>query len=191
MPTDIQIPTDAQAPTPVKIPSGTWRVDPVHSVASFAVRHMLVGTFRGEFDKIDVTLSDGKLMGTADVASLRIKDEKLKGHLSSPDFFDAERYPQIAFVSEQLELRDGALSGQGTLSVKDKSAPVTFTGSIAGPAVTLGEIEKIGLDLQASVDRDALGLSWNAPLPKGGLVLGQQVTITVTLELARVDPEDD
>ncbi len=189
MSTDVQTPTDLEAPVPQQIPAGTWKLDPVHSAASFSVRHMLVGTFRGEFDQFDVTLSDGRLEGTAEVASLRIKDERLKGHLGSPDFFDAERHPQISFQSQQLSVEDGKVSGQGTLTVKGVTAPVQFTGTIAGPAITLGEVEKIGLDLQATVDRDALGLSWNAPLPKGGLVLGRQVTIDVTLELARAEQE--
>lgn len=173
----------------VEIPAGTWTVDPVHSVAGFAVRHMVVGTFRGEFAEIDAKLSDGKLVGRVKAGSLQIKDEKLKGHLFSPDFFDAERYPEIVYESSSLNVSDGVLTSEGTLTIKDTSVPVTATGRFAGPAVTLGDVEKIGIDLETTVDRDAVGLDWNAPLPKGGFVLGKDVTITVTLELALVDED--
>jgi len=67
---------------------------------------------------------------------------------------------------------------------------VTASGRLAGPAVTLGDVEKIGLDLETTVDRETVGLEWNAPLPKGGFVLGKDVTISVTLELALADDED-
>lgn len=172
-----------------QVPTGTWKIDPVHSVAGFSVRHMLVGTFRGEFTDVEATLQDGKLVGKVKVGSLQIKDEKLKGHLFSPDFFDAERYPEIVYESSSLDVHDGKLTSEGTLTIKDTTASVSATGRLAGPAVTLGEIEKIGIDLETTVDRDEVGLAWNAPLPKGGFVLGKDVTITVTLELARADED--
>jgi polyisoprenoid-binding protein YceI len=170
-----------------EVPTGTWNVDPVHSVASFSVRHMVVGTFRGEFAEFGATLSEGHLVGRVKVASLEIKEERLKGHLLSPDFFDAERYPEIVYDSSALTVKDGVLTSEGTLTVKDKTVPVTSTGRLAGPVVTLGEVEKIGLDLETTVARTAVGLDWNAPLPKGGFVLGDEITISVTLEFARAD----
>jgi len=182
--------TDTEAQGATEVPAGTWTVDPVHSVAGFAVRHMMVGTFRGEFSEIDATLTDGKLVGKVKVGSLQIKDENLKGHLFSPDFFDAERYPEIIYESSSLTVNDGVLSSEGTITVKDTTVPVTATGRLAGPVVTLGDVEKIGLDLETTVNREAVGLQWNAPLPKGGFVLGKDVTISVTLELALADDED-
>ncbi len=181
--------TDTEAQN-TEVPSGSWIVDPVHSVASFSVRHMMVGTFRGEFSEIDATLNDGKLVGKIKVASLHIKDEKLKGHLFAPDFFDLERYPEVIYESSSLTVDDGHLTSEGTLTIKGTATPVTATGRLAGPAVTLGDVEKIGVDLETTVDRDAVGLAWNAPLPKGGFVLGKDVTISVTLELALADDED-
>jgi polyisoprenoid-binding protein YceI len=182
--------TDTEAPGATDIPAGTWTVDPVHSVAGFAVRHMMVGTFRGEFSEIDATLTDGKLVGKVKVASLQIKDDNLKGHLFSPDFFDAERYPEIIYESSSLTVNDAVLSSEGTITLKGASTPVTATGRLAGPTVTLGDVVKIGLDLETTVNREAVGLQWNAPLPKGGVVLGKDVTISVTLELALADDED-
>ena len=182
--------TDTELQTATEVPAGTWTVDPVHSVAGFSVRHFMVGTFRGEFSEIDATLTDGKLVGKVKVGSLQIKDENLKGHLFTPDFFDAERYPEIVYESNTLTVDNGVVTSEGTITIKDKTTPVTASGRLAGPVVTLGEVEKIGLDLETTVDRDAVGLSWNAPLPKGGVVLGKDVTITVTLELALADDED-
>jgi polyisoprenoid-binding protein YceI len=181
--------TSTEALSAVEIPAGTWTVDPVHSVAGFSVRHMMVGTFRGEFKELDASLTDGRLVGRVKVASLNLKDERLSGHLLSPDFFDAERYPEIVFESSSLSVQDGVLRSEGTLTVKDKTVPVTATGRIAGPVVTLADIEKIGIDLETTVDREQVGLEYNAALPKGGVVLGDEVTITVSLELALADDE--
>jgi polyisoprenoid-binding protein YceI len=183
--------TDTDAPGATEVPAGTWTIDPVHSSAEFSVRHMMVGTFRGEFSEVDATLTDGKLVGKVKVPSIQIKEERLKGHLFAPDFFDVERYPEIIYESSSLTVNDGILSSEGTITVKGKSTPVTATGRLAGPVVTLGDVEKIGLDLETTVDRDAVGLQWNAPLPKGGVVLGKDVTISVTLELALADDDDD
>lgn len=180
--------TDFAAPT-TELPSGAWTLDAVHSVANFSVRHFMVGTFRGEFDEVEATFENGKLVGRVKVASLAIKDERLKGHLLSPDFFDAERYPEIVYESSALELRDGQLSSEGTLTIKGQSVPVTATGRFAGPVVGLGDLPKIGIDLETTLDRDAVGLTWNAPLPKGGVVLGQDVTVSVTLEFAEADED--
>src|ERR1700722_4479618 len=182
--------TETEAPNATEVPAGRWNVDPVHSVAAFSVRHMMVGTFRGEFTEIEGTLTDGKLVGRVQAGSLQVKDENLKGHLFSPDFFDVERYPEIVYESSSLTVNDGVLTSEGTLTVKDKTTSAAGKGRIAGPTVTLGDVEKIGIDLETTVDREAVGLSWNAPLPKGGVVLGKDVTISVTLELALVDDED-
>ncbi len=171
------------------VPSGSWTLDPVHSVASFSVRHFMVGTFRGEFDRIEATLEHGRLVGRVQVDSLRIKNDKLRGHLLTPDFFDAEKHPEIVYESNSLTVENGAVRSEGTLTVKGQATPVIATGRIAGPVVGLGDVEKVGLDLDTTVDREAVGLTWNAPLPKGGVVLGNDVTINVTLEFAAADED--
>jgi polyisoprenoid-binding protein YceI len=181
--------TDSPTTDATTVPAGSWALDPVHSVASFNVRHFMVGTFRGEFDRIEATLEDGKLVGRVHVDSLRIKNDQLRGHLLSPDFFDAEKYPEIVYESNSLTVENGTLTSQGTLTVKGQTTPATATGRIAGPVVGLGDVEKIGLDLETTVDREAVGLTWNAPLPKGGVVLGNDVTINVTLEFAAADED--
>lgn len=179
--------TDTEALSATEIPSGVWNVNLVHSVATFAVRHMMVGTFHGEFGVIEGSLADGKLTGNVKVSSLKLKDESLLGHLLTPDFFDADRFPQVSFESSSLTLAGDVLTAEGTLTIKETALPVTATGRLVGPAVAMGDVEKIGIDLETTIDRTAVGLNWNAPLPQGGFALGTTVTINVSLELDRAD----
>src|SRR5438046_10011368 len=90
----------------VAVPTGTWKSDPVHSQVGFSVKHMVVATFRGAFGDYEVILSDEsgepRLSGTLGVSSIEVKDEQLNGHLLSPDFFDAERYPEISLNSSGI-----------------------------------------------------------------------------------------
>jgi polyisoprenoid-binding protein YceI len=177
--------------TSVTLPAGTYRLDPVHSSASFAVKHMVVATFRGRFDDFDATLTvdeSGKqsLSGVVEVGSIEVKDENLKAHLGAPDFFDVERYPQIRFESSDIEIGpDGELKVAGDLTIKDQTHPVQATGTISGPAITFGDVAKIGLTLETVIDRTQYGLTWNAPLPKGGFAVADDVKLTIELELAR------
>jgi polyisoprenoid-binding protein YceI len=175
--------------TPVA-PAGTWQLDPVHSSASFAVKHMVVATFRGRFEEFDVTLTvdengTATLDGTVKADSIVVKDESLGEHLKSPDFFDTERYPEIAYAAKAVRREGDALIVDGELTIKGNTHPVQATGTITDPAVTFGDVEKIGVTLEATIDRTLYGLEWNAPLPKGGFALDNDVKLTVELELAR------
>jgi len=164
---------------------GTYVLDPIHSSASFAVKHMVVSTFRGRFEKFDATLVDGKLTGTVDVGSIVVKDENLAAHLQSPEFFDAERHPELRFVSADIRRGDGdEVVVDGELTIKGITKPVEARGTIAGPVVGLGDFTKLGLTLEAIIDRTEFGLNWNAPLPKGGFALANDVKLIVELELA-------
>jgi polyisoprenoid-binding protein YceI len=119
--------------------------------------------------------------------SIVVKDENLAGHLKSPDFFDTERHPEIRFVSTAIR-RDGEeLVVDGDLTIKGQTQRVEARGTITDPVVTLGDAEKIGLTLEAIVDRTAYGLNWNAPLPKGGVALANDVKLLVELELVRAE----
>jgi polyisoprenoid-binding protein YceI len=177
--------------SPTALPAGTYRLDPVHSSASFAVKHMVVATFRGRFEDFDATLTvddagDASLSGVVKVDSIEVKDENLKAHLGAPDFFDLERHPEIRFETSQIEIgQDGELKVVGDLTIKDKTHRLQSAGTITGPAVTLGDITKVGITLETVVDRTQYGLTWNAPLPKGGVALANDVKLTVELELAR------
>jgi polyisoprenoid-binding protein YceI len=178
--------------TSTQLPTGTWQLDPTHSSASFAVKHMGVATFRGRFENLDASLTvsdDGaaELLGTVRADSIAVKDENLQAHLGSPDFFDTERYPELRFVATSLR-RDGEeLIVDGELTIKDQTHPVEARGTITDPAETLGGAVKIGVTLETIIDRTKFGLNWNAPLPKGGFALSNDVKLTVELELARVE----
>jgi polyisoprenoid-binding protein YceI len=173
-----------------KLPLGTWKLDPTHSSASFDVKHMVVATFRGRFENLDATLTvgddgAGQLNGTVDAASIVVKDENLQAHLASPDFFDVERHPELRFASSAIR-RDGEqLVLDGELTIKGHTHAVEARGTITGPHETLGNAIKIGITLEAVIDRTQFGLNWNAPLPKGGFALADDVRLTVELELAR------
>jgi polyisoprenoid-binding protein YceI len=169
------------------LPVGTWNADPTHSSASFAVKHMVVATFRGRFESFDATLTvteDGaELVGTVDAGSIVVKDENLKGHLGSPDFFDVEQYPQLRFHSTSITRDGDNVSLQGELTIKDQTHPITAHGEITGPHENIAGKNGIGLTLETSIDRTKFGLNWNAPLPKGGFAVADDVKLAVELEL--------
>ncbi len=176
--------------TATALPVGTWQSDPTHSSAGFAIKHMVVATFRGRFEDLSATLEVGddgsaELNGTVQAGSIAVKDENLQAHLGSPDFFDTERYPELRFVSTSIR-RDGEeLVLDGDLTIKDQTHPVEARGTITDPVETLGGAVKIGLTLETVIDRTKYGLIWNAPLPKGGVALADDVKLTVELELVQ------
>jgi polyisoprenoid-binding protein YceI len=167
--------------------AGAWTLDPIHSSAGFAVKHMVVATFRGGFERFDATLRDGRLEGAVDVRSVDVKDETLAAHLQSPDFFDAARHPEIRFASTSIERDGDQIALRGELTIKGVTRPVEARGTLAGPHEDIAGATKLGLSLEAVVDRTAYGLSWNAPLPKGGVALANDVTLRVDLELLRAE----
>ncbi len=176
--------------TQTKLPVGVWKSDPTHSSASFAVKHMVVATFRGSFESLDATLTvdedgTGRLLGTVDAGSIVVKDENLQAHLGSPDFFDTERHPELRFASKSLRRDGDELVIDGELTIKDHTHAVEARGTITDPHETLGGAVKIGVTLETVIDRTQFGLEWNAPLPKGGFALSNDVKLTVELELAQ------
>jgi polyisoprenoid-binding protein YceI len=174
---------------PEILPQGTWKLDPTHSTAGFAVKHMVVATFRGRFEDFDASLTVGEdgaaqLVGAVRADSIVVKDENLAAHLRSPEFFDTERHPEIRYVSNAIRRDGDELVVDGELTIKDQTHAVAARGTISGPAETVGDQTKLGLSLETVVDRTRFGLTWNAPLPKGGVAVANEVTIGVELELA-------
>jgi polyisoprenoid-binding protein YceI len=169
-------------------PNGTtWAADPVHSNVSFEVEYAGVSTFRGSFRDFNATLEGSTLAGSARVASVDVKDEQLSGHLQSPDFFDAERHPEIAFRAEQLTVADdGAVHGSGELTLKGITKPVELKGRLASaPSVDPFGRERLGLTLETAIDRNEYGIAWNAPNQSGGNYLGDEVTLKADLTFVR------
>jgi polyisoprenoid-binding protein YceI len=174
--------------TLTKAPAGTWRLDPVHSHVGFEIDY-LGGTFKGQFREVDaqLQLEDGRarLEGAAEVASVDAKDENLAEHLQAPDFFDAERHPQLRFSAEPFALDAGELTLDGEITIKGVTRPVTVTGTAVAPAVDPHGRERVGLKAATTVDRTEFGVSWNASLPGGGQALSNDVAILAELYFVR------
>ena len=179
------------ATTGAAIATGDWKVDTVHSHVGFAVKHMVVATFRGRFEDYQGELTVGEdgtpqLQGSVAVDSIVVKDENLAGHLKSPDFFDSAEHQRISFASTAIRTgAEGRLEVDGELTIKGHTHPVSAVGSFTQPHEDIAGQEKIGVELEAVIDRREFGLNWNAPLPKGGFALETDVTLQVSLELVR------
>ena len=165
---------------------GTFNADPIHSSFGFAVKHMGVQTFRGTFSDVDATLADGVLTGAAKVESISIRQpEDFRAHVLSDEFFAAETHPEVTFRSTSIDLADdGTATVKGELTIKGIANEVVATGTWTPPTqAPWGETQIAGLELSAEIDRTQFGMTWNAPLPKGGNILGEKVTLTIHLEL--------
>ena len=167
------------------VPTGTWKADPLHSTVGFAVKHMAVGSFKGGFNEFEAKLENGVLSGTAKVGSVNVKDEQLNGHLQSPDFFDAERFPEIAVTAGPLQVENGQVVADAELTLRGVTQPVQLKGTISGPATDPYGNERLGIDLETEIDRTAFGVNWSAELPNGGPVAGNEVKLTAELELVK------
>lgn len=170
-----------------RVPAGTYTVDPVHSSITFAIAHNGVATFRSGFGSYEAKLSGGeapRLEGSVAVGSIEIDEEQLKGHLLSPDFFDAGRFPQLRFESTELSVGDdGSVALRGELEIRGERHAVEASGKFGRIGGDLGGKARVGLSLATTVDRRSFGLGWNAELPSGGAVLDYEVAISVELEL--------
>ena len=174
--------------TETTIPAGTWNLDPVHSTVGFEIGY-LAGTFRGTFRdlqvQLDVSENCARIEGTANVSSVEVKDENLAAHLQSPDFFDAERHPELRFVTGDVDLGAEAIEAAGEITIKGVTKPVEVTGTLSQPITDAWGNERFGLQLSATVDRTEFGLNWNMPLPTGDQALAETVTILAELQLVK------
>jgi len=170
-----------------QIPTGTWALDPVHSKVTWAVKHSGIATFRGTFTDFAAKLDDAQLSGAVTVASVDVPVEQLKGHLLAPDFFDAEAHPQITFSSHEIRQDGESIVVDGELTLRGVTRKIEGTGTLAGPTQYLDGKDRIALELTTTIDRTAFGVNWNAPLPGGGQAVGNDVTITVDLQLVRAE----
>jgi polyisoprenoid-binding protein YceI len=169
---------------------GTWALDPIHSTASFAVKHMVVSSFRAGFKQVDATFEaqgdDVRLTGTVAVESIDIEQADLRGHVLAPDFFDVANTPNIEFVSTSVRRADDdTVTVEGDLTIRGVTRPVSATGTLTGPVADISGADRVGVELETIVDRTAYGLNWNAPLPKGGFAVANDVKLAVHLEFVR------
>ncbi len=166
------------------LPAGTWSVDKVHSTVGFAVDYM-AGTFQGSFSDFEAQLGDGVLRGSAKVATVQVKDPNLEAHLQTPEFFDAERHPEITFASKAIRRDGDALSIDGEITIKGHTEPARIAGVISDPIKDPFGGERFGLKLEAKIDRTAFGVTWNNPLPSGEPALSNEVTLIADLQLSK------
>ena len=166
------------------LPTGTWGADTVHSAIGFNVDYM-AGTFSGAFSKFDATVTDSEIRGSAEVETVLVKDENLEAHLQGPDFFDAERHPQLAFVSQDVSRSGDELAITGEITIKGHTETVEITGRITDPFEDPFGNQRFGLRLETTVDRTQYGLKWNNPLPSGEPALSNDVQISAELQLVK------
>ena len=170
-----------------EIPAVSYVVDPVHSSIRFAVTHAGVSTFRGGFADYEARLAGGespRLTGSVEVGSIEIGEEQLKGHLLSPEFFDAASFPKLSFESSEVSVEeDGTAKVRGTLEIGGQSREVEAAGGLARVGSDHDRQPPGGRSLTTTVDRRDFGLDWQAELPSGGDALDWQVEIAVELQL--------
>jgi polyisoprenoid-binding protein YceI len=162
------------------IPAGTWSIDPTHSTVEFVVKHLGLATVKGRAVEVAGTIEGGdtpSIEGTVSVASITTHDETRDGHLRSPDFFDAERHPELRFASTSIELDGDELLVAGEMTIKGVTKPVELHGSFVGSGPDPWGNERIGIDLGGTIDRTEFGVDWNAPVLGGGFLLPDDVAL--------------
>lgn len=171
--------------------SQQWRIDTAHSAVQFSIRHMMVSTVRGHFGKLTGTVrwdpakpSAASVEAQVEVDSIDTREPKRDAHLKSPDFFDAQKYPVITFKSTSVTPAGaGRWKLAGDLTLRGVTRPVVF--DVEGPSEPVkgpGGL-RTGATATTRINRKDFGMTWNRTLDAGGLVLGEEVSITVDVEL--------
>jgi polyisoprenoid-binding protein YceI len=176
--------------SPDRIPAGTYAIDPTHSNVGFEVRHMGIATVRGAFKQftgaIDATGDAPRLEGTVEVASVDTGEENRDGHLQSPEFFDAQQYPQISFHSTATDASaDGAITLKGEITIKGTTKPIELTGTLAENGQDPWGNERVGFEVEGKIDRREFDLKWNQTLPNGNLLVSNDVKLVVSVSAVK------
>ena len=171
----------------------TWQIDPAHTDVEFSVRHLMVSNVKGRFGNVtgSVEIDDGNAKQVAidvsiPVATVDTRVEQRDAHLRSPDFFDVERYPQMTFKAGSIDGdTNGAFTLAGELTIRGVTKPVVLDVVIEGRGSDPWGNERLGFSATTKIDRKDFGLTWNAALETGGVVVGDTVKITINAELMR------
>jgi len=172
----------------------TWKIDPAHAAAQFRVKHMMISNVRGEFKGVDGLLSldeaDGsrsRVEATIDVSTVNTGEPQRDGHLKSPDFLDVEKFPAMSFRSTKVEKKMGdELAVTGDLTLHGVTRPVTFAvEGLSSPARDPWGNMRVGLTAAAKINRKDFGLTWNSALETGGVLVGEEVAITLDVEFIK------
>jgi polyisoprenoid-binding protein YceI len=170
-----------------------WIIDPSHSHIQFSVRHLMISTVRGRFDRFSGTVEADEQNPTGaqvdvqiEADSLDTRDDKRDAHLRSPDFLNVEQYPYLSFKSTRVERID-ATHGRllGDLTIRGVTRPVALEVEYAGQAKTPWGTISAGFSAQTKINRKDWGLNWNVALETGGVLVGDDITINIELELVK------
>ena len=172
----------------------TWNLDPAHSVAEFKVKHMMISNVKGNFSKLSGTLirdeadhTKSRVEAVIDGSSIETRDPQRDAHLKSADFFDVEKFPALSFKSTRVSIvGDGELAVEGDLTIHGVTRKVTF--SVEGPTAPSQDPwgnTRIGLSATTKINRKDFGLTWNAALETGGILVGDEVTITLDIQFIK------
>lgn len=179
--------------TTLEIPgykAGTWVLDPSHSEVTFTVRHMMISKVRGTFGMKSATLVapenplEATVEASVDVTSVDTKDEGRDQHLRSAEFFDTETYPTMDFRSTGARVENGDFLVDGELTIRGVSKPATFSIDFGGFGTDPWGNYKAGATAKTVINREEYGLTWNAALETGGVLVGKDVTIELDLQFA-------
>jgi polyisoprenoid-binding protein YceI len=171
--------------------TSTWNIDPVHSVAEFKVKHMMISNVKGQFTSVKGTLvldetdlTKSQVETFIDVASITTRDPQRDAHLKSADFLDVEKFPALSFKSTRISRSgDGELAVTGDLTIHGVTRNVTF--AVEGPTLPAKDPwgnTRLGLSATTKISRKDFGLTWNAALETGGILVGEEVTITLDVQ---------
>jgi polyisoprenoid-binding protein YceI len=170
------------------LPAGTWRIDPAHSTVEFSVAHLGISTVKGRAPDVSGSITGGELasiVGLVGAESITTHDATRDEHLRSPEFFDADRHPELRFTSNSIERKGDALTVTGELTIKGVTRPAVLHGTFTGQAFDPWGNERLGLELEGEIDRTAYHLRWNAPLPGGGFLLGDTVRLSASFSAVK------
>ena len=172
----------------------TWNLDAVHSVAEFKVKHMMISNVKGQFTGVSGVLTfdendldSSRVEATIDAASISTRDAQRDGHLKSADFFDVEKYPTLSFKSTAVKRTgEGELAATGDLTIHGVTRQVVF--NVEGPTPPSKDPwgnTRVGLSAVTKINRKDFGLTWNAALEAGGILVGDDVTITLDVQFVK------
>ncbi len=166
-----------------------WEIDAVHSEATFTVKHMMVSTVRGRFNVLSGKLEideqhpeNSWIEAEVDAASIDTHEPRRDGHLRSPDFFDAEKYPKITFKSTKVvPVDENEYRVTGDLTIRDVTREVTFKAEYSGQLKDMQGFQRAGLTAKTKINRKDWGLNWNVALETGGWLVSDEITIEIDL----------
>jgi len=172
--------------------AGTWQIDPAHSLVEFAVRHLMISTVKGRFGDVAGTIQiDGNdpaksvVDVTINVASIDTREPQRDTHLRSADFFDADRFPTLRFRSTRVSGGPGQLLVTGDLTIRDVTREVTLTVTPEGQGKDPWGGERAGYSAKTKINRSDFGLTWNQVLEAGGVVVGEEIKISIDVEFVK------